>query len=228
MEFIDRLVTKTLIPAKFGKAVSVRQGQLLKVIDVKGKQVCDFFAFNPADPTEFLSPSHTRGANGQLDIEPGKQLFNNSRQPIFLLEEDTVGIHDMRAAACDPARYGMYDMWQHRSCRMNVMEALEDFNMRPPVFPDPLNLFQNSPIDENGKLTIVPPISKAGDYVLFRVLKDVIAVGSACPMDVNPCNDYNPTDIMFEVYNPSLNDTVKLSSNQTSGTGLAGSSGFRG
>ena len=224
---LEQLVKGVLIPATFGKGVLVRQGQFLKVIDVKGKQVCDFFAFSPTDPAEFLSPSHTRGSNGQLDMEPGKPLFNNARQPILLLEEDTVGVHDMRAAACDPMRYGMYDAWQHRSCKMNVFEALQEFNMRPPVFPDPVNLFQNSPIDDQGKLTIVPPISKAGDHVLFRVLQDVIAVGSACPMDINPCNDFNPTDIMFEVYQASLDDESATSPTQPAVKGLAGPSGFR-
>lgn len=218
------LLKQVLIPARYGKAVLVRPGQYLKVIDVQGKQVCDFFAFDPTDPTEFLSPAHTRGATGQLKIEVGKPIYNNARQPILLLAEDTVRVHDMTAAACDPIRYGMYGAWQHRSCRMNIMEALEELNVRPPVFPDPINLFQNSPYDENKKLTIAPPISKPGDYVLFRVLRDLIVAGSACPMDVNPCNDFNPTDIMFEVYQASLEEELPAAA---PGKGLAGPRGFR-
>ena len=226
MVALGELVRRELIPASYGRAVFVRQGQLLKVIDVQGKQVCDFFAFNPQDPAEFLSASHTRVSNGQLDIEVGKPLYNNARQPILLLEEDKVGLHDMRAAACDPARYGMYDAWAHRSCKMNILEALEVFRMRPPVFPDPLNLFQNSPIDKNGKLTVLPPTTKPGDYVVFRVLKDLIAAGSACPMDINPCNDHNPTDIMFEVYDASPEESIPSSA--TGGKkGVAGPRGFR-
>jgi uncharacterized protein YcgI (DUF1989 family) len=204
MVILGQLLRKVLIPGAYGRAAFLRQGQYLKVIDVQGKQVCDFFAFNPADPTEFLSASHTRGANGQVHLEVGKPLYNNDRQPVLLLEEDTVKIHDMRFAACDPARYGMYGAWQHRSCKMNTLEALEEFNLRPPVFPDPVNLFMNTPIAANGSMTIQPPVSKAGDYVTFRALRDLIVVGSACPMDLNPTNDFKPTDIMFEVYEATL------------------------
>lgn len=226
MVALGQRVKRVLIPATYGKVVFLRQGQLIKVIDVQGKQVCDFFAFNPADPTEFLSPSHTRVSNGQLGIEVGKPLYNNARQPILLLEEDTVRIHDMRVAACDPARYGMYGAWQHRSCKMNILEALEEFHLWPPVFPDPVNLFQNSPIDKTGKLTILPPVSEAGDYVILRALKDLVIAGSACPMDLNLCNDFNPTDIMFEVYEASPGETVPPSAPGV-GRGLAGPRGFR-
>ena len=197
------MVSNVLIPATYGKAIFLRHGQLLKVIDVQGEQVCDFFAFNPADPAEFLSPSHTRISNGQIDLEVGKPLYNNARQPVLLLEEDTVRVHDMRIASCDPARYGMFEAWQHRSCKMNILEALEESNLWPPVFPDPVNLFQNSPIDKNGKLTVEAPVSKAGDNVIFRALRDLIVAGSACPMDLNPCNGFNPTEIMLEIYEPS-------------------------
>jgi len=197
---LGQLVKRVLIPATYGRATFVRKGQFIKVTDVQGRQVCDFFAFHPTDPTEFLSVSHTRLANCKLRLEVGKPLYNNAYEPILLLEEDKVRVHDMCAAACNPARYGMYEAWQHRSCKMNVLEALEELHLWPPVVPDPVNLFQNSPVDKNGKLTILPPVSKSGDYVIFRVLKNLIVAGSACPMDLNPCNDFNPTDILFEVY----------------------------
>ncbi|MFC1931041.1 DUF1989 domain-containing protein [Chloroflexota bacterium] len=201
MVILGRLLNKVLIPGAHGRAVFLRQGQYLKVIDVHGKQVCDFFAFNPADPTEFLSASHTRGGNNNLNLEVGKPLYNNDRQPVLLLEEDTVKVHDMRFAACDPTRYGsMYGKWQHRSCKMNLLEALEEFNLWPPVLPDPVNFFMNTPVDEKSTESILPPVSKAGDFVILRALRDLIVVGSACPMDLNPTNDFNPTDIMFEIY----------------------------
>jgi len=200
MVALGEQVRRILIPARYGRAVFLHQGQFLKVIEAQGKQVCDFFAFNPADPTEFLSTSHTRSANGQMNLKAGKPLYNNSRQPILLLEEDTVGVHDMRFAACDLVRFGMYGVWQHRSCKMNTLEALMEFNLYPPIFPDPVNLFMNSPADNNDKIVILPSVAKAGDYVVFRALRDLIVAGSACPVDTNPTNNFNPTDIIFELY----------------------------
>ena len=38
------------------------------------------------------------------------------------------------------------------------------------------------------------------DYVLFRALKDLTCVSSACPCDVDAANGWNPTDIFVRTY----------------------------
>ena len=208
MVSLGKLVQRRVIPGGHGGAVIVKEGQYLKVIDVEGKQICDFFAFNPSDPRQFLSGSHTRVllSHAQETSRPivvGNPLLDNTRQPMLFLEEDTVGVHDWLLAACDPARYLVdYGIANHRSCKMNVIEALAEFHIHAPVIPDSLNLFQNSPYDDNGKFTIYEPVTKPGDYVLFRALRTVLVVGSACPQDQNPANAYNLTEIAFEVYDP--------------------------
>jgi uncharacterized protein YcgI (DUF1989 family) len=88
-------VQRVHVPARTGKAVRVQEGQRVKVIDLQGKQVCDFFALNPANPAEFLSGIYTRSTIGHMRPQVGKPLYNNQRQPILVLEEDTVGRHDM-------------------------------------------------------------------------------------------------------------------------------------
>ena len=45
------------------------------------------------------------------------------------------------------------------------------------------------------------PWSRPGDYVLFQAQKDLVCVSSACPSDIEPANDWNPTDIYVRVYN---------------------------
>jgi aminomethyltransferase len=37
-------------------------------------------------------------------------------------------------------------------------------------------------------------------YVLFRALKDLTCVSSACPCDVDAANGWNPTDIFVRTY----------------------------
>ena len=44
------------------------------------------------------------------------------------------------------------------------------------------------------------PWSCPGDYVLFQAQKDLVCVSSACPDDIDPANDWNPTDIYVRVY----------------------------
>jgi uncharacterized protein YcgI (DUF1989 family) len=195
------LVTDVLIPARHGRALTLREGQRLKVIAVRGKQICDFWAFDLTDPTEFLSMSYTRSSLRHLKIQVGKPLYNNKRRPILILEEDTVGVHDMFVAACDPLRYlELGAPPDHRSCKMNALEALASFSVHPPVFPDPLNLFQNTLADEKGALMYGESRAKAGDYVLFRALQPLLVVGSACPFDLNPAETTERSEIRFEAY----------------------------
>jgi hypothetical protein len=194
-----------VISAGYGGAVIVEEGQCLKVIALQGKQICGLFAFNPADPCHFLSGSHSRvhllhTLETTKVILAGSPLVDNNRQPMLLVEEDTVGVHDWFLAACDPLQYLVdYGIANHRSCKMNTIEALAEFHIRPSVIPTPLNLFQNSPYDDEGKFTIAESPAKPGDYVLFRALQTVLVVGSACPQDQNLTNAFKPTDIAFEV-----------------------------
>jgi uncharacterized protein YcgI (DUF1989 family) len=93
-----------------------------------------------------------------------------------------------------------YGVKEHRNCKENLHDALAEFNLYPPVMPEVVNLFQNSEPDEEGNLSVNEPLSKAGDYVVLRSLVDLLVVASACPQDLNPCNGFNPTDLMLEVY----------------------------
>ena len=54
--------------------------------------------------------------------------------------------------------------------------------------PAPLNLFMNIPWDPDGTLHWEEPLSKPGDTITFRAEMDIVAVFSACPMDLLPIN----------------------------------------
>src|ERR1700692_992744 len=55
----DEGVTGTL-PAKQGRGVFLRKGQVLMVINTHGSQVVDTWAFNSTDLSEFMSMEHSR------------------------------------------------------------------------------------------------------------------------------------------------------------------------
>ena len=59
MTLPDAPLQEIHVPPKMGRAVQVKRGDRVKVTDLQGKQVCDFFALNPSDPTEFLSGTYT-------------------------------------------------------------------------------------------------------------------------------------------------------------------------
>ena len=197
-----KLVSQMDIPASTGKGVVVMRGQKLKVTVVQGKQVGDLFAYVLEALDETLSPSQTRGRLNGFYLEVGKPLFSNKRNPLLLLEEDTVGVHDLLAAACDSLRYlEDFGAEDHPSCRDNLNAALKELGFSPPGYPDPVNLFQNTPIiDLQGRRETRESLAKPGDYVMFQALANLVAVVSACPQDFTVLNGGKPSDLKLEVY----------------------------
>src|SRR5229473_2331424 len=116
------------IPARRGKAPRLRRGQRARVVNTKGQQVVDTWAFNEADLNEFMSMEHSRVAIGRIIPAVGDTLVTNRRRPILTLVEDTSGgIHDTLFAACDRWRYetlGCRDY--HDNCTDNLATALAE------------------------------------------------------------------------------------------------------
>src|SRR5262245_30233525 len=90
-----RLVTQIPIPKQSGRGVYLKRDQRIKVVSPKGPQVGDLFAFKHDDPGEFLSPKVTMSQLRRIYPEVGKPLFTNKFKPLLVLEEDTVGVHDL-------------------------------------------------------------------------------------------------------------------------------------
>ena len=191
--------TEVLIKGGHGGRIEVNEGQLLEIINVEGKQICDFFAFNAEDLDEALSPAHTRSAIRRIVLEVGDKLVSRFRAPMFEIIEDTCGRHDITFPPCDPVvymqRFGMHD---HRSCRTNLAEAIADRDIPYAYLPEPVNFYQNTPIMADGRIEDHTSLAKPGDKVVLRAEMDLIAVGSACPME-GGVNGKRLTDIRFVV-----------------------------
>ncbi len=197
----DRLlVRQRSIEPGVAEAVELAEGELLQIIDVKGKQVADFVAFAAGDPGEWGSTSVTRSANENVMMTLGKHVYSNRRRPLFELVEDTVGRHDMLYACCDPVRYENLGAPGHASCRQALAESLAGHGIGPDSVPDPINWFMNVAIKQRGELDIRQPLSEAGDFVVLKALAPVVAAVSACPQDLTPTNAMKPTDIVIRVY----------------------------
>jgi len=78
---------------------------------------------------------------------------------------------------------------------------LTDLGLHETHTPEPLNLFMNIPWRDDGKLAFEAPVSKPGDYVVFRAEMDCVVAMSACPQDLLPINGKSgkPTEAHFEV-----------------------------
>ena len=193
-----RLVSQVHIPAMTGGSAEVRTGQRVKVITVQGKQIGDLFAFVLDTPDEYLSPGRTRWSNKCIYPVAGKPFYSNKRNPLLVLEEDTLGVHDLLAPACDYYSQKSLGKEDHPSCRGNLVATLQRSNFTPESLPDPHNLFQNTPVvDLKGNQEIRVSTAKPGDYVVMEAMKDLLVIVTACPM---LASKGEPTDLMIEVY----------------------------
>lgn len=189
------------VPPREGRAVHVRGGTVFRIVDVEGRQVADLFAFNAADVREHHSAMHTRAAVSRLFPAVGEAFMTNRRRPMMTLErDDTPAVHDMLIAPCDPERYaGLGVAGWHSSCRENLEIAMRELGHDGICHPASINLFMNIPVAGDGGLGWDPAPTAPGDSVTLRAEMDCIVVVSACPQDIVPINDRNPTSIAIEL-----------------------------
>ncbi len=192
------------VPAREGRALAVAAGRLVTVVDLEGQQVADLVAFTEGDLTEWLSTTHTRSMLGRMRIAVGDTLASNRRRPMFEVVADDVGVHDLLIAMCDQQRYQLdFGLTDHANCRDNMVAALAPWRVAAWQVPDPLNVFQNSPIAPDLSTQTLEPLSVAGSRLVLRAVRDLVVAVSACPQDRNPCNGWRPTPILLRVTDPA-------------------------
>ena len=191
-----------LVPARFGKALRLAAGQVLRIISLHGTQVVDTWAFNAADPTEYMSMEHTRSLNSRITVAVGECGMSNHRRPMLCMAEDTSpGIHDTLLCACNRYLYEQLGCSEyHRNCEDNLHEGLAELGIAIPFTPAPLNIFMNAPVLADRTLTRRVPETRPGDFVRLRAEMDVIVALSACPQDITTINgDKTPRDVHYVV-----------------------------
>ena len=191
------------LPARQGCAVRLPRGARLKIVNVHGSQVCDFWAFCDGGLHEFMSMEHVRAWLSKTIPGVGDELVTNRRRPLLRFVQDTSpGIHDTLIAACDLPRYRTLGVpHYHDNCSDNLRMAVAAIGRRVNEVPAPFNVWMNNPVAPDGTIGWLPPRSAAGDCVVFEALMDCVAVMSACPQDLVPVNgaDCTPTELQFEV-----------------------------
>lgn len=172
-----------VIPERSGTAFRLAQGDRLVVIDPRGEQVADLLAFDAEDIDEVISSGRTLDYAEKIFLTTGDKLFSNRSRVMLVIEEDTVGRHDFLLTPCSTDTFLHFypHLPPHRGCFGNLAEALAPFGIEPSRIPVAFNCFMNVPVDgETGKLKVLPPISKAGDRIVFRAERDLIIGLTAC------------------------------------------------
>lgn len=207
-------VAEQLVDAKHGYAGIVKQGQIIRLTDVEGKQVIDFVVFNNEDRREKLSASYSRS---RYFVEPGSEylprntvgegdwLMSTTCRPLMTIVKETAerkGVHDLHHRMCN--RFMMNNMSgvDEDGCHEIIGKAIAPFDVTYAEIPDPINVFMNYPYDvDRGGFFINEPITRAGDYIEFRAEMDVLVALANCPEDSSTaCNGGHCTAIKVEIF----------------------------
>ena len=187
----------------------VQEGDFIQVIDIYGRQCSDFMAFD-ADHLQkgkelSIDTTNSRYLMGSAYPLPGlhSKYYDENQYPMLEVYRDTVGRHDTFGTACTSKFYDDLGYFGHPNCSDNFNYVLNKFTLRKRLGWNAINLFYNTAIDANNALIFDEPWSRPGDYVMFKALKNLVCVSSACPDDVDAANGWNPTDIFVRVYRPN-------------------------
>lgn len=189
-----------IIPPRSAVAFILKKGQLLKIVDIEGEQVSDFICYNLQDKSEYLSSGRTIDYAETIFLTKGHPFYSNRSTIMFDMVEDTVGRHDFLLTPCSSDTFRiMYGHTNpHRGCFGNLSEALSKYGIGPDDIPISFNIFMHVTVDgDSGKVAVLPPKSKAGDYVLLEARMDLLVGLTACAAEMS--NNYAFKPVGYEI-----------------------------
>lgn len=189
-----------IIAPRSGVAFILKKGQRLKVTDLQGEQVADLICYNEHDTAEYLSSGRTMDYAETIFLTKGHPFYSNRSNILFEMTEDTVGRHDFLLTPCsaDTFRIIYGHTHPHQGCFGNLSKALEQYGIKPDEIPTTFNVFMHVTVDGDiGKIAVLPPKSKAGDYIIIEAKMDLIVGLTACSAEMS--NNYSFKPVGWEV-----------------------------
>ena len=114
---------------------------------------------------------------------------------MFEIIEDTVGKHDFLLTPCSAEMFRIiYGHTEpHRGCEGNLAAVLKEYGISKDNIPVCFNIFMNVEVNsETGKIAVLPPKSKAGDYVILEAQMDLIVGMTACSAGMSNNFSFKP------------------------------------
>lgn len=187
--------TLNIIASRSGVAFSLQKGQLLKIVDIEGEQVSDLVCYNFHDRLEYLSSGRTIDYAETIFLTKGHEFYSNRSNVMFSIIADTVGKHDFLLTPCSAEMfkiiYGHQD--PHQGCFGNLKHALAEFGISADHIPTCFNIFMNVDVEsKTGKVTVLPPKSRAGDFIIIEARMDLIVGMTACSAGMSNNFSFKP------------------------------------
>lgn len=182
------------IPPQSGTAFKLSKGQKLQIIDPLGQQVSNLVLFNAYDIREKLCSGKSLGYERKLNLSTGNRIWSSRSRVMVQILEDTNGNNDFLHAPCCPESFKLiYNEYGYRpSCYENLWRNLEKYQIHPDDIPTAFNIFMNVEVGEDGSLSVLPPRSKAGDYLTIKAEMDLIVGLTACSAEQSNNHTFKP------------------------------------
>jgi urea carboxylase-associated protein 1 len=193
-----------VVPARRPWSHVVRNGELLRIVDLHGQQAVDALFYRAGHPHERYSMQDTLLVSRRAYLDVGATLISTEGRPMMTLVADTSGgRHDTAAGCCscesNTVRFGHEARFMH-ACRENFICELSRHGMAKRDIVSNVNFFMNVPISPDGEMVVDDGISQPGGAVDLRAEMDVLVVLSNCPQMNNPCNGFDPTPIRVLIW----------------------------
>lgn len=188
------------IEPRSGVAFELACGQRLKVIDPQGEQVADLLAYRRDDIGEALSSGRSIDYAASIYLGIGDLLYSNRSNAMLEIVEDTVGRHDFLLTPCSAEMFRIIygDAKPHRGCFGNLAAALAPYGVAADQIPTAFNIFMNVAVDAGtGAVSVLPPLSRAGDYIVFEARQDLVIGLTAC--SAGQSNNFTYKPIHYEI-----------------------------
>ncbi|HEX4928870.1 MAG TPA: urea carboxylase-associated family protein [Burkholderiales bacterium] len=196
-----KIVREFVIPAKEYAALTLREGQTLRFVDIEGKQVPDVVCFNERDLSEELNLGNSLLINKRREFVKGNVLYSVICNPMMTITGYSNALSYAYGPMCSEEvnrmRYGIAGT---RNCRDNFAMALKDWGFSARRIPNAFVPFMRVEVEPDGTMEIKEPTSKPGDYYDLRAEMDLVVGISNCPQERNPCNGFKPTATGILVY----------------------------
>jgi hypothetical protein len=188
------------IEPQSGTGFELRRGQILRVIDPLGEQVSDLMAFGHEHRAEWLSSGRSIDYNDTICFTAGHALYSNRSNVMLTIVRDTVGRHDFLYTPCSRETFTLiYKRTEpHPSCFDNLARSLAPYGIAPDSIPTTFNIFMNVALSGDGKVSVQPPRSRAGDCIELRAEMDLVVGLTACSAEMS--NNYRFKPIDYEIH----------------------------
>lgn len=196
-------VNEYVIPARGYVAFNLSKGQILRCVDVEGKQVPDIVFFNAHDLSDEINLANSQLINKQQELRKGATIVSVRCNPLMTIagysNEYCYTYGSMCSEELNRNRYGVANTV---NCRDNFAAALAPWGFDRAQIPNAFVPFMRVELEEDGSLEIREPTTVPGDYYDLGAEMDLVVAISNCPQELNPVNGLNPTPTGVIIYEP--------------------------